>query len=298
MKFLKLLAFSIVVCASFVYGLGVGSYHWFPFEQIKQLKQSSVETDFTFSRFGARNDVLSYDATREVISCPPASDRLGVLVSFGQSNSANSADYLVKSDEVPNVINWYEGKCYEAKSPLLGATGKNGEWITLTAQSLVDNGTYDQVVILSLGVGGSPIAAWSKGSELNDRLLSEIAEIRKMYNVTDMIWHQGETDFEWRVSSEQYVDSFSSLEESIRNAGVMAPIFMSIASYCNGGEYPNAITYAQNSLVDMFDGVELGVNTDELISTRMRREDGCHFNKHGQMAASQALARIISTFHE
>lgn len=296
---LKRLLVLFFVGIAFAYGIGVGLYKWFPYEQVKFLKnEMNFIESFTFTRVASRDDVLSFDANRKVVPCPEPHDRLGVLVSFGQSNSANSAGYRVKNEEVSDVINWYEGQCYEAKSPLLGATGSNGEWMSLTAQALVENGTYDQVIILSLGVGGSPVAAWTRGSDANVRLLKSLREIDKKYNVTDMIWHQGESDLGWKVGVESYMNSFSSLETSIRDVGINAPLFMSIASYCRGGDYPNNITDAQHRIIDDTPNVILGVNTDQLISTGMRLSDDCHFNKKGQMMASEALAEIISNFHK
>lgn len=297
-SWLKRLGVLFFVGAAFAYGIGVGLYKWFPYEQVKFLKNGMNSTDsFTFTKLASRDDVLSFDANRKVVPCPERSDNLGVLVSFGQSNSANSAGYRVKSEEVPDVINWYEGQCYEAKSPLLGATNSKGEWMSLTAQSLVENGTYDQVIILSLGVGGSPVAAWTSGSYANVRLLKSLKEIEKKYKITDMIWHQGESDFAWKVGIESYINSFSSLEASIRDVGVDAPLFVSIASYCGGGGYPNNITDAQHRIINSIPNVVLGVNTDKLISSEMRLLDDCHFNKKGQMAASKALSGKISEFH-
>lgn len=296
---LKRLLVLFFVGAAFTYGIAVGLYKFFPYEQVKFLKNGMNSTDsFAFIKVGARDDVLSFDANRKIVSCPEPSIRLGVVVSFGQSNSANSAGYRVKSEEVPDVINWYEGQCYEAKSPLLGATNTKGEWMSLTAQSLVEKGTYDQVIVLSLGLGGSPVTAWTKGSEANVRLLKSLKEIDKKYTITDMIWHQGESDLSWKVGVEGYMNSFFSLETSIRDIGIHAPLFMSIASYCGGGDYPNNVTDAQYRIIDSTLNVVLGVNTDKLISSKMRLIDDCHFNKEGQIVASKALSEKISDFHD
>jgi hypothetical protein len=44
-------------------------------------------------------------------------------------------------------------------------------------------------------------------------------------------------------------------------------------------------------------GIELGVNTDELVKTEMRY-DKCHFGKNGQELASKELAKLISSYHK
>jgi hypothetical protein len=297
MRSLKL-AFSVAaMSACFVYGVGVGLYKWFPFEELKSLKQAASGVgDATFSKIASRTDILEFVDGKEQIECPNNNERLGVLVTFGQSNSANSASYKVRSNEVNDVVNYHSGSCYRASSPLLGATNTGGEWMSLTAQSLVDAGLYDTVVIMSLGIGGSPVAAWTEGSELNLHLIDNLNAISEKYTVTDMLWHQGESDLSWGVGTKQYVASFSDMVSTVRAANVTAPIFVSIASFCNGGDYPNNITNAQFKIVDDINGVELGVNTDELLPPEMRY-DNCHFNEQGQRLAANEAAKLIVSFH-
>lgn len=298
MRGFKLALSAAVMSACFVYGVGVGVYKWFPFEELRSLKQaaSGVVENTTFSTIASRSDVLEFIDGKVQIECPNNTERLGVLVSFGQSNSANSASYRVRSDEVNDVINFHSGNCYRASSPLLGATNTGGEWMSLTAQSLVDAGLYDTVVVMSLGIGGSPVAAWTEGSDLNLRLIDNLNAISEKYTVTDMLWHQGETDLNWGVSTSQYAASFSDMVSTVRATNVTAPIFVSIASLCNGGDYPNNITNAQLEIINQISGVELGVNTDELLPSTMRH-DNCHFNEQGQRLAANEAAKLIVNYH-
>lgn len=199
MRGFKLALSAAVMSACFVYGLGIGLYQWFPFEELSSLKQADSEAgeNAIFSTVARKSKVLEFIDGKEQIECPRKTERLGVLVTFGQSNSANSASYRVRSDEVNDVINFHSGNCYRASSPLLGATGTGGEWMSLTAQSLVDAGLYDKVVVMSLGISASPVAAWTGGSELNLRLINNLNAISEKFTVTDMLWHQGETDLRW-----------------------------------------------------------------------------------------------------
>ena len=254
--------------------------------------------EITFEKLLPNNvEVVSTVSWKQQINCPPQSKSMGVLVTFGQSNSANSAEYLVTKDQLPDVINYYDGRCYEAGSPLLGASNSRGEWMSLMAQSLVDNGTYEKVLLLSLGVGGSPVAAWSAGSVLNIRLLEHLRDVSSSYAVTDLFWHQGETDYGWGISTAQYVESFESMVRSIRRQGVNAPLFVSIASFCREGNYPNSIVEAQFSVAALLEDVYVGVNTDSIISSDLRY-DKCHFGKAGQEKAAIASAKIIREIHK
>ena len=165
------------------------------------------------------------------------------------------------------------------------------------AQSLVDNGTYEKVLLLSLGVGGSPVAAWSAGSVLNIRLLEHLRDVSSSYVVTDLFWHQGETDYGWGISTAQYVESFESMVRSIRRQVGNAPLFVSIASFCREGNYPNSIVEAQFSVAALLEDVYVGVNTDSIISSDLRY-DKCHFGKAGQEKAAIASAKIMREIHK
>lgn len=112
-----------------------------------------------------------------------------------------------------------------------------------------------------------------------------------------MIWHQGESDANWGVIESHDEKSFESMVSSIRSIGIKAPIFISVASYCEGiAGYPNQITRAQIGSVNEANKVVLGVNTDELIPSEMRR-DNCHFNEQGQRLAAKEAALLILKFH-
>jgi hypothetical protein len=221
---------------------------------------------------------------------------MGVIVAFGQSNSANHAEYKVPKSELGNVVNYFRGKCFKAQSPLLGATGEDGEWISMTAKKLIDEGIYEKVVVVSSGIGGSRIERWAEGNDLNTMLVDVIKELSINYNITDMIWHQGEADI--HTHSIVYEEYFSSILKSIRKAGVTAPIFLSIASICGNEDmwtYPNRVSKAQIALTKL-KGVELGVNTDELVPVNLRY-DKCHFSKQGQQIAANDLAKKIAAYH-
>ena len=89
---------------------------------------------------------------QRMIRCPKQTQNTGVILVLGQSNAANHAEYLFKRHEVEGVVNYYDGHCYAAASPLLGATGERGEWLSKTANHLVQLGIYEEVVVVSAAV--------------------------------------------------------------------------------------------------------------------------------------------------
>ena len=270
----------------------------------KQMTPQQIEGAQRLAR-NWKPTLLDFDALGRLIStslsveikCPTQTQRTGLLFAFGQSNSANSAEYKFKEMELNGVVNYFNGKCYVAKSPLLGATGRGGEWISLTARKLIENGTYDNVVVVSSGISGTKIERWGSGNDLNEMVLNVLADVTKKYKVTDIIWHQGESDRKY-THTKVYEHYFRTLVDDIRGLQINAPIFISIASICGAGEgwnYPNKITEAQ-TLLAKENGVELGINTDELIPISLRY-DMCHFGKQAQEKAAIEQSRLMAEYH-
>jgi hypothetical protein len=293
-KYIKLSLKIALISLIFIYGIGVGRYEWFPFSIINKTKYLfKYQSIVKFDNFGR----LIYSSNHKEISCPIQNERLGVVVAFGQINSANHAEHLYKPNELNNIINYFDGKCYLARSPLLGADGAKGEWISLTANNLVEKGVYNKVIVLSSGIRGTSIRHWAKGNDLNKMFIEVISSLSKKYIITDIIWHQGESDKQTHGKVYKYY--FETLLESIRNSKINAPIFLSIASNCGeekNWKYPNEISEAQLKLTQL-NGVEFGVNTDQKIPFSLRY-DTCHFGKLGQKIAADELATSISKYHK
>ena len=67
------------------------------------------------------------------LNCPSPEDSI-VIIAFGQSNSANNASHTYPKNS-NNILNFYKGKCFIAKDPLLGATGNRGNiWIPVSTK--------------------------------------------------------------------------------------------------------------------------------------------------------------------
>ena len=282
------------VIVIFLYGLGVGRYEIFPFEEIKTIR--NIVKYQTLLKFDNSRRLI-YSSKHKEIACPIQTEKLGVIVAFGQSNSANYAEHLFEPKDLKNVFNYFKGKCYAAQSPLLGADGAKGEWMSLTASNLIKNGVYEKIIIVSSGIGDTSIKRWAKGNDLNRMFIDVISNLSKEYSITDFIFHQGEADK--KTYGYVYEFYFKTLIESIRNVEANAPIFISVATNCGvkrKWKYPNEISETQLSLTKL-DGIELGINTDEKIPFNLRY-DGCHFGKLGQEIAADELSNSISYYHK
>jgi hypothetical protein len=148
-----------------------------------ELTSSMVELA-TYDTFGR----LTYFPNKRQIDCPRQTTSTGVLLVVGQSNSANHAHKIYQTQYPERVINYFNGKCFIGSSPLLGATGPNGNFITLLADNLILNSTFKTVVIVASGVSGSPISRWKFGGDLNRMLIATLSEAGSRYSITDIVW--------------------------------------------------------------------------------------------------------------
>ena len=260
-----------------------------------QAQASAEESVYTFDNFGRLTSCpAKFEGAcpgKQEVACPPQTPQTGVILAIGQSNAANSGAQRMVTQYPDRVVNYFDGKCFVASSPLLGSGGPEGEFITPLADDLIANGTYKSVVI----------SRWKAGADLNGMMLQTIAGLQGRYRITDIVWHQGEGDKFLGTSREVYVESFNSMLQSLRDAGVAAPIFIAVASFC-GTSAPwmpdNPVTQAQKSLVDPKRKIYLGANTDLLLDIKDRRaQDNCHFSESGQRKTASAFAAAIRRAH-
>ena len=228
--------------------------------------------------------------------CPQQTAKTGVLLTIGQSNSANYGEKKYTTQYPTKVFNYFNGQCYVASSPLLGAQGLFGEFTTLLADQLIDNGDYDAVIIVSSGIGGTPIKRWKLGGDLNTMLQAVLSDVNSKFKITEIIWHQGEADFAEKTSPENYTNSFLSLLKSIRQVNTkLPPIYYAIATKC--GDAPNWTTHnpiakAQQKLANNKNHIYLGANTDNFLDED-RVADHCHLSATGQLKTANYFAAAI-----
>jgi len=134
------------------YLFGAYSYHrniW-PIELLWSIKRQIFPATYTRTRMGTYDDfyrLIQFPHKTEV-PCPASSDKTAVFLVIGQSNAANHAEKKFTTRHPDRVFNFFDDSCFTASSPLLGATGEDGEFITLLADKIIDSKTYDRVVII------------------------------------------------------------------------------------------------------------------------------------------------------
>ncbi|MFA5959734.1 MAG: sialate O-acetylesterase [Tatlockia sp.] len=237
--------------------------------------------------------LIEYPGKIETV-CPKQDKNTAVLLVIGQSNSANHAAQKISTAYPNRVFNYFNGKCYVATSPLLGATGARGEFITPLADELIANGIYQKVVIVSSGINGTAIALWTPGGALHNMLKHVLEDVRSRYAITEVIWHQGETDFIHKTPKEEYKKSFYALLNTLRTPNSNTPpLYYAIATLC-GYWYPNnPIAEIQHTFASEADNIFQGPDTDTLIPIT-ERQDTCHLTYIGQLKAAHGFAEAIA----
>ncbi|MBY4629314.1 sialate O-acetylesterase [Rhizobium croatiense] len=241
------------------------------------------------------------DETKTLVTCPTQTERTAVLLILGQSNAANDGGQRHRSNYGDRVLNAFDKRCFIAASPLLGATDTKGEYWTLLGNHLIASGQNDKVILAPLAYSGSEVARWAAGGDLNPVLVDTMKQLQDSgYRITSVLWVQGEADLVLGTTAEAYEKHFLSMVDTLRQHGVEAPVYISIASKClepsNGGfkeHIPdNAIVRAQLALSKSGHGIREGVNTDALLDGDDRYDD-CHIGGSGAEKLSEAWLNLL-----
>jgi len=205
-------------------------------------------------------------------------ERLMVALAFGQSNSANFGQGAKRARK--GVYNFYQNKLYHAEDPMLGADGPGASTWPRLGDLLIASKQYDNVVFASIGISATSISRWQPNGNLHSTLLSTLQSLKQNgLTVTHLLWHQGESDAVLKTSKDDYKNSFKKMLESIREQGVNAPIYVSIASRYKNHPKNNSIRKAQIELVQQDHSILSGPDSDQLGEGF--RRDGTHFTSTG-----------------
>jgi hypothetical protein len=245
-------------------------------------------------------------AGKRPVACPEQDAHTAVILTIGQSNAANYTSKAYSSRHGSAVLNFFNGKCYIASSPLLGADGSWGEYWTELGNRLIEAKAYNTVILAASAIGGTSVAQWQVGGvsaagfdpyssahgvreNLNTMLMNVLTQVRPYYRITQILWHQGEGDYQ--TSAADYTRSFMSLVGSIRARGILAPIYISVTSNDRKANLP--VVQAQRAIPDPVKNIFAGVDTDALIEPEDRNETG-HFGAAGEEKVVRAWMEILT----
>jgi hypothetical protein len=221
-----------------------------------------------------------------------AGETTGVFVIAGQSNSCNVAPSAYTPSNASKIdnISVYDGGTREATDPLLGCEdiivpgSGPGNLFLRMADKLITAGTYQRVILMPVGTGGTTIAQWN--STLYHRLIVAGRRLSSVgLSITAYLWMQGENDNTAGTSQATYASGLSTLIGTPRAEGFNAPWLIGKCTYI-GGTVSAGVQAAQ---VAAANGVDIfaGADTDTLTGTATNRiADDTHLTSAGQDSAA------------
>jgi hypothetical protein len=282
------------LAAAYLFGAWSFAQDLWPIHALRNMKRSTVGQTAFVTRFDSFGRLTDW-AGKQSVACPAQDARTAVILFVGQSIQGNHAGERSTSAHGDRVVSWFDGACTIAQSPLLGTTGMMGEPMTAFGNGLIAGGLFDRIILVPSAVGGTAIARWSAGGDLNGMLAGVLDKLAPQYRITQVVWHQGEDDFTAQTSEDAYRRGFDQLAAMIRAHGVAAPILVSVATRCDDDskwKSDNPVARAQRRLPDAARGLFAGVDTDSLL-TPLDRYDDCHLGGSGVAKYANALVEAV-----
>lgn len=262
-----------LIFLSFVFGVSTGRYKHFPYDQFFYLYNGHKKVG-NFE-WGGRNFNINFYEEKEL----DFTSDTGVYLTYGQSNSVNSGQlgYMVKNE----VLQFLLGQTYIYEDPALGGTGVEGSVWGMVGDKLIEKGVHDKVVFSNSGWGTRKMEELKEGHYVEFLIQNYIGLMKKFGRVDGILFHQGESNNSPNGIDNYYSD-FVEFFQTLKNNGIEIPIYLSRVSFCGEDQPPNInLTNIQNQLIEDFDIVKEGPNTDLLIEKKYRIKDSCHFSLEG-----------------
>lgn len=225
-------------------------------------------------------------------------DRCRVILTFGQSNTANSGEF--RHQAFPNVFcfNFFDQKLYPANDPLPGASNQGGSVWPPLGELLIRSGWCDTVIFVPVGFGGSFVKDWQPGGRYFRRLHLAVRRFRSVcpLPIDLLLWQQGEAEANHTHDSFfRYLWEFTIMLAGIRALGVTAPLICAVSTLCEGNSpgtgNRDTIRNAQRWIPRLLPKVFPGPDFDTI--GLKNRFDRCHFSKTGQSLAAQLWKDFI-----
>jgi carbohydrate esterase-like sialic acid-specific acetylesterase len=237
---------------------------------------------------------IPHAAGRQLIPCLTDKKGTSVIITLGQSNAANFAGgHYAARGEVAN-FNLYDGRCYRAIDPLLGASGDGGNFATRLGDILIQRSFAKRIVLAPIGMGNTRIEHWSFGGVFNKRILVLIRQLCEAGVIPNLIlWQQGEGNAgDVDIGGHNYRRHLLEVVQTFRNYGVTAPFMIALCTLC-GDPHPNAedTRAGQRTAVCRQLGTLLGPDTDCI--GHEDRFDRCHMSESGVQKQAEMWADSI-----
>lgn len=233
-------------------------------------------------------------AGRQQVACTAGGKNTFVVVTLGQSNAANFAAgrYGARRDVVN--FNAYDGKCYRAIDPLLGASGDGGNFATRLGDILIERGFAGRIVVAPIAMGNTRVEDWSSTGAFNQRIK---ILIRRLFdariNPDVILWQQGEGNVgDDDPGGRNYSRHLLEVVMTFRMYGISAPFMIaSCALVADPPPTSEIVRAGQRAAVRIDHGTFLGPDTD--LIGHEDRFDRIHMSEIGVAKQAKMWADSI-----
>lgn len=195
-------------------------------------------------------------------------------------------------------FNPYDGECYRAMDPLVGASGDGANFATRLGDILIECGFARRIAVAPIAMGNTRIEDWSSGGVFNQRIK---VLIRRLFDAgvapNAILWQQGEGNAgDDDPEGRSYTRHLLEVVQTFRKYGISAPFMIALCTLC-GEPQPNAqnTRFGQRAAVRPEMKTFLGPDTDRL--GHEYRFDGCHMNESGVQRQAEMWADSIIGLH-
>jgi hypothetical protein len=299
------LAAGFTSVVAYCLGLYTGYYVTFPADLIrstinKHARPTYFEVD---KKVGETNDYgqlikhprNTFESCENFMNGSRQAKKTGVILIFGQSNAANSGEYMYTTKYPSQTKSFFNGTCTSLSSPIIGASGEEGNFTVGLADKLIEKKIFDKILIANISIGGSSIMRWSENGNLNKLFFDNL---KRLEAIDIIIFHHGERDVEIGLTKDQYKNAFLSIKEQVTKTHHGAPIFLGISTIC--GQYQQPENQIHKGLKELVDNkkIYLGVNADNILNKMDRRERaGCHLSFLGQEKIINEYSKSIINYY-
>ena len=271
-------------------------------QKLNRIQQGLTKVNFALARRGNPDDIVlgaldtrenldlgwsgfADTSAKERASSTIQGDRsrTAVVVTLGQSHAANHGGGQYTATKCVDNFNVYEGSCYHAADPLLGASGEGGNFATRFGDMVIQHGLFDRVIIAPIAIGGTRVEQWAEEGLFNRRILALVRRLRDASLTPDFIfWQQGEGNRGVvDPGGHQYRKNLSEVVQTFRRFGVDAPFFIALAGddFSLGGPAQQYVRLGQLSAIHPELGTYFG--PDANIIGREHYSDSDHLTESG-----------------
>ncbi|KHK00691.1 hypothetical protein NY78_3830 [Desulfovibrio sp. TomC] len=268
-----------------------------------RIEQAQEAVSRRIPHFSDADEIMGYGDTqgREMASCREfVGKKPLVLLVLGQSNVANGA--LGEYVPLSRVGNFFDGRCFVAKNPLLGTSGERASVVLDFVDAAVEQGLFDSALVVNLAKQGSSVYNWSRHGDLRPLLVHTLDQLKEQgLEVNLVLYHQGEADCLVAMQGWRYALGLHNLFDDLRRMGIAAPILISQVSRHKTLDCPDAdpaacskicpeIRQAQADSVNPAQGIFAGPDTDTAVPERF---DGYHMTDAGRQRFAALLLETV-----